>query len=113
MAQPGEHQQSVEFVKASLTYLVDTGDKPVSYSAEPGSTPSHHKGQYEEHTVTIQNGRPLVDRLSLDREGFIFINHETRVKDFYNEEELRSVFYPEVERLVKFQVLCLLHHQYG
>ena len=101
MAQPGEHQQSVEFVKASLTYLVDTGGKPVSYSAEPGSSPSHYKGRYEEHTVTIQNGRPLVDRLSLDREGFIFINHKTRVKDFYDEEELRSVFYPEIEQLVK------------
>jgi hypothetical protein len=101
MAQPGEHQQPVNFVKASLTYLVDTGDKPVSYSAEPGSTPTHHKGQYEEHTVAIQNGRPLVDRLSLDREGFIFVNHETQVKDFYDEEELLAVFYPEVERMVK------------
>ena len=101
MARPGEHEQSVDFVKASLTYLVDTGEKPVSYSAGPGSTPVQHKGRYEEHTVTIHNGRLIRDRLSLDREGFVFINHETKVSDFYDEDQVRSVYYPEVERLVK------------
>ncbi len=101
MARSGQHEQSVDFVKASLTYLVDTGEKPVSYSAKPGSTPLQHKGRYEEHTVTIHNGRLIRDRLSLDREGFLFINHETKVSDFYDEDQVRSVYYPEVERLVK------------
>ena len=101
MARPGEHEQSVDFVKASLTYLVDTGEKPVSYSVGPDSTPVQHKGRYEEHTVTIHNGRLIRDRLSLDREGFVFITHETKVSDFYDEDQVRSVYYPEVERLVK------------
>jgi len=101
MARAETQEQPVDFVEASLTYLVDTGGKPVSYSNEPGSTPTPHKGRYEERALTIHNGRPVVDRLSLDREGFIFINHETRVRDFYDEEEVRSVYYPEMERLVK------------
>ncbi len=101
MARPGRQEQSFDFVETSLNYLVDTGDKPVSYSAEPGSGPTTHTGRYEERTVTIHNGRPILDRLSLDRQGFIFINHETRMSDFYDEDEVRSVYYPEMERLVK------------
>ena len=88
-------------MKASLTYLVDTGEKPVSHSAAPGATPTQHTGRYEERAVTIHNGRPVCDRLSLDREGFILINHETKVSDFYDEEQVRSVYYPEMERLVR------------
>jgi hypothetical protein len=101
MARAEEREQSLDFVETSLSYLVDTGEKPVSYSAEPGATPTQHTGQYEERTVIVHNGRPVVDRLSLDRQGFILINHKTKVRDFYNEEEVRSVYYPEMERLVK------------
>ena len=101
MARPSKHEKSSDFVQASLNYVVDTGEKPVTYSTEPGITPIQHKGQYEEHTVTIHNGRSSRDRLSLEREGFVLVNHDTKVRDFYNEEEVRSVYYPEMERLVK------------
>jgi hypothetical protein len=79
---------------------MDTGAKPVSRSGEPGAV-SSHTGQYEERTVNIYNGRPLLDRFSLDREGFVLVDHDTRVHDFYNEDEVRSVYYPEMERLIK------------
>ncbi len=101
MARPAEQEQAFEFVGTSLNYLVDMGEKPVTYSTEPGSRLINHTGRYEERAVTIHNGRLIVDRLSLDREGFIFINHETQVSDFYDEEEVRSVYYPEMEQLVK------------
>lgn len=101
MARPGEHEQSLDFVEASLNYLIDTGEKPATYSTSPGTTPIQHMGRYEGRTVTIHNGRLILDRLSLDRQGFVFINHETNVSDFYDEGELRSVYYPECERVVK------------
>jgi len=101
MARPEKYEPTIHSVEASLNYLVDTGEKPVTYSAEPGAFSTTHTGQYQERSVTIYNGRPLSDHFSLDREGFIFINHETRVKDFYNEDEVRSVYYPEIEQLVK------------
>ena len=91
-------EQHLDFVEASLNYLVDTGEKPASYSRELGS---QRKGKYEERTVNICNGRPIADQLSLEREGFIFINHETKVRDFYDEKEVRSIYYPEIEQLVK------------
>jgi len=101
MARLDKQEPALEFVETSLTYLVDTGKKPVSHSNAPGATPVQHTGKYEDRPATIHNGRLIRDRLSLEREGFIFINHETRVSDFYNEDELRSVYYPEIERLVK------------
>jgi hypothetical protein len=58
-------------------------------------------GKYEACQVTIRNGR-LSDRVfSLDREGFELVRHETKMKDFYNDAELRAVYYPEIEALVK------------
>ncbi|MFB3108280.1 MAG: CmcJ/NvfI family oxidoreductase [Candidatus Binatia bacterium] len=101
MARIEKYRESTDSIKASLNYLVDTGEKPVTYTAKPGSTPEQRSGSYEKHTVTIQNGRPIIDQFSLEREGFVFINHETKMKDFYNEDELRSVYYPEMEQLVK------------
>ncbi|MFQ5683227.1 MAG: CmcJ/NvfI family oxidoreductase [Candidatus Binatia bacterium] len=100
MERAGKREAPVHFVKASLNYLLNTGEKPVTYS-EPRSRLSRHTGQYEERMVTIHDGRPLADRLSLDQDGFIFINHETQVSDFYDEHDVRSVYYPEVDRLVK------------
>ena len=101
MARFEKYRESTDSIKASLNYLVDTGEKPVTYTAKPGSTPEQRSGSYEKHMVTIQNGRPIIDQFSLEREGFVFINHETKMKDFYNEDELRSVYYPEMEQLVK------------
>jgi hypothetical protein len=37
----------------------------------------------------------------LEREGFRFIRHDTRVADFFNEDEVKRVYYPEMEALVK------------
>ena len=101
MGRPGGREESFESVDTSLMYLVDTGEKPVSHSNAPGTTPIQHRGRYEERPVTVHNGRPIIDSLSLDRQGFVFVKHETKVKDFYDAEEVRSVYYPEMERLVK------------
>jgi hypothetical protein len=49
-----------------------------------------HTGKYEERTVTIHNGRLSRDDLSLEREGFILVDRETKVKNFYDEGEVRS-----------------------
>jgi hypothetical protein len=104
MARPERQgqEQPLHSIQADLNYLVDTGDKPVTYSdALGGNKNTGHTGQYEPHKVTIHNGRPLIDRFSLDREGLIFITHQTKVRDFYDENEVKSVYYPEIEQLVK------------
>ena len=88
-------------VEAVLNYALDTGEKPVTHTAVLNSTPVLRTGRHEARRAAIHNGRPMASEFSLEREGFVFVRHDTRVKDFYDEDELRSVYYPEVEALVK------------
>lgn len=90
-----------ESVEAILNYAIDTGEKPVTHTAELNSTPVLRTGKHEERLATIHNGRLAAGDFSLEREGFVFVRHDTRVKDFYDEDELRAVYYPEIEALVK------------
>jgi hypothetical protein len=57
-------------------------------------------GQFEPRIVAINNAREMAE-LSLDREGFMLAHRGSAVKDFYDAEEVRSVYYPEVEQLLK------------
>ena len=52
------------------------------------------------HPVPIRDGRAIVERLSLDREGFELRPHHTAVSNFYDAAEVRAIYYPEVERLL-------------
>lgn len=88
------------FVEADLRYAVDTGEKPITGSSEPGGRVSQFAGELEDHTVRIHNGRPHRDSYSLDREGFAFVDHATKVGNFLDHEELRAVYYAEIEQLI-------------
>lgn len=96
-----QHNETASAIEAVLTYVVDLGEKPVIYPSEAGGRSERRVGQYADHTVVIHNGRSDVHSLSLDREGFLLAEHETRVQDFYDEEEVRAVYEAEVEQLVK------------
>ncbi len=39
--------------------------------------------------------------MSLDREGFAFAVHHSNVRNFYDEDEIRHVYYPEAVQLLK------------
>jgi hypothetical protein len=102
MARPEKIGQSLESIQAMLNYLEESGEKPASYGGVKQSVADQkRKGKYREHKMTIYNGRAITDQLSLERQGFIFVNHETNVKNFYDEDEIRSVYYKETEELVK------------
>jgi hypothetical protein len=95
-------EESLPSVEALLNYLVDTVEKPESYGGVSQRVADQmRKGKYAEHKMTVYNGRPLAGQLSLEREGFVFVNHETKMKNFYDENEVRSVYYAETEQLVK------------
>ena len=102
MSRPQRREQSAQAIEALLNYLVDTGEKPASYGGiSSAAADEKRKGKYQEYPTTIHDGRVIADQLSLDREGFIFVQHESKVRDFYNEHEIRSLYYPEMEQLVK------------
>jgi len=88
-------------VEACLTYTVDTGVKPVTGTTGPDGKLRHRSGEFQEHLMIVHDARPCRDSLSLEREGFVLVDHETRVPDFYDPRELKSVYYPEIERLIE------------
>ena len=51
--------------------------------------------------MPIRNGRSIIKELSLDAQGFVLLRNQTAVANFYDEQEVRAVYYPEVERLFK------------
>ena len=92
-----------EAVVAPLTYTLKLPEKLVYDITEMGDDedlPEYHKW-YNKQEVVIENTRPRVSDLSLDREGFILRHAETSVGNFYDETEVRNTYDAEIEALVK------------
>lgn len=97
-----EHEDTgIKVVNARLNYLAEATPKPVNYAYDPPAGVPRRSGKYVAQTVAIRNGRELLNKFSLDINGFVLTEHETAVKDFYDPDEVKSVYYPEVERLLK------------
>jgi hypothetical protein len=88
-------------IEASLFYLAGGADKLVTYVARPGGRDERIGGGSESHPVVMHNGRPLADRFVFEREGFRFVESATGIADFIDDAEVRRVYYPECEALIK------------
>jgi hypothetical protein len=91
----------INVVYAQLNYLAEATPKPVNYAYDPPVGLPRRSGKYLGQTVAIHNGRQLLTKFSLNTNGFVLTEHNTAVKDFYDPDEIESVYYPEVERLIK------------
>jgi hypothetical protein len=91
----------IKVVNARLNYLAEATPKPVNYAYELPAGVPRRSGKYTAQSVAIHNGHEMLGQLSLDTNGFVLTEHETAVKDFYDPDEVKSVYYPEVERLIK------------
>jgi len=88
-------------INGELNYLAAATPKPVNYAYDPPPGVPRRSGKYVVQNVAIHNGREEISDLSLDTNGFVLTPHETAVKDFYDPDEVKAVYYPEVERLLK------------
>ena len=88
---------------AEIWYTVDTGEKLVNETFGPNNIRRRSSGAQEAKKVTIDDGRALAGELSLERNGFLLARHPTAVRDFFDAAELKAVYYPEVERLIREQ----------
>jgi hypothetical protein len=87
-------------VEGVLNYLAPTAEKPMNLAYDPPPGVPRSTGVAEPHRLPIHDLRPVAARLSLDVEGLALVEHKSAVHDFYDEDELRRVYYPEAERLV-------------
>jgi len=98
------HQSKIEslpFVVAELNYLAPTPGKPRTYAFDPPPGEPKTTALPEPHDVAVFNGRAIAGSFSLDREGFAFVRQPTAVRDYYDEKEVRSVYYPAAEAFLQ------------
>lgn len=101
MVQLAQQQTQPQSVEATLNYARNDGEKIIVQPVGGGSTEMRSTGTKDPHRVTIRNGR--VKDFTLDGDGFRLVHHDTKVADFFNEDEIRRVYYAEIETLIKAQ----------
>src|SRR6201997_3777045 len=92
---------NLDSIVAPLNFLVPMAEKPVAYNYEPPPGAPVRTGKSIEYQGAIRNARPLINQLSLDKEGFVLLHHQTAVTNCYDEEQIRRVYYPECERVMQ------------
>jgi len=93
--------ENLTAVEAELNYLAPTGERPRSYAFEPPPNEPRTTAVNVAFRVPIRDGRPLTDQLTLDQHGFALVEQDSAVRDFYDDDEVKNVYYPEAERLLK------------
>jgi hypothetical protein len=88
-------------VQAPLPYLAAISEKPYSYTYTPPPGVAQTNRRVAPQAVAVRDGRPIATELSLDRYGFALRRHASAVANFYDEDEVRAVYYPECERLLQ------------
>ena len=97
----GMTSTALDSIVAPLNFLAPMAEKPVAYNYEPPPGTPIRTGHNVEFQVPIRDARPIIGRLSLDNEGFVLLHQQTAVTDFYDEEQIKSIYYPECERVMK------------
>ncbi len=85
---------------ADLNYTLDDGTKPVNETFGPANIHSRSSGTTDKHAMRIRDARPIAASLSLDTHGFCLARHNTAVNNILDAGEVKSVYYPEMEKLV-------------
>ena len=102
MAEIAELVAPPKTLEATLSYFVDTDTMPVTLVGTPGGSDRRvGGGASEQRRVTLRNGRLEARNFVLERNGFRFVDHDTNVVDFFDDDEVRRVYYPEMQALVK------------
>ena len=83
-------------IEAVIKY-VPPGTRAVFY---PGDR-ARSSWPVDERRLQVRDMRPLAGSLALDQNGFVLLREPTAVTDFYDPEQIREVYYPEIKALVK------------
>lgn len=88
--------RGLPFVETSMSYIDPAYGPTIIYEYKRDAT-THH---YDPHPVRVYDARTEAD-LSLDRNGFTLVEHRTAVTDFHDADQVKRIYYPEIERLVR------------
>jgi hypothetical protein len=87
-------------MQADITYTRDTGEKLVNETFGPNNIRRRTSGMEEMRHVEIANGREARE-LALDANGFVLVEHRSAMRNFFDADELKRTYYPEVAALIQ------------
>jgi hypothetical protein len=95
------HPSNIEPVTATLEYLRDAQRKPVTYMLAPPGGHEWEVAEYVDVQVAIHDGRGRIRPATLEAEGFRLAHAPSAMRAFTAPEEIRRVYYPEMEALAR------------
>lgn len=101
MDQTTEPIKTLDYLEADLNYIVDDGQKPAVYVDWPEEAHKAHPPKYEAHRCRIHDARPITDQFNLAVHGFAIARIPSKVKDFYDKDEVERVYNKEVAAIIK------------
>jgi hypothetical protein len=101
MSALAELDTAPQTIEATVNYILNDGTKLFTYTGGPGSTEVKSQGATDPHRVAMHNARPHLKEFNLEVDGFRFVGHPTKMKDFFDADEIKRVYYPEMAELVK------------
>jgi hypothetical protein len=93
--------ENLTTVQAELNYLAPTKERPRTYAYDPPADIPRTTAVNVPFSVPIRDGRPIAGELTLDRHGFALVSHRSAVRNFYDDDEVRNVYYAEAEHILK------------
>jgi hypothetical protein len=88
-------------VHAEIDFLKPTTNRPYTYGYTPGDHETPPTTTFTAYRVVIRNARAEPRPLSLGEHGATLIEHQSRVRDFYDHAQLIDVYYPETADVIK------------
>jgi len=88
-------------VDARVNYLIPPLGRNAVHVVPPGTGESKREGEYASTPVRIRDARLNEPPPTLDENGFAFAGQISAVCDFLDDDEVRSVYYPEMASLVR------------
>ena len=89
------------YVEAELNYLAPPAERPRYYAYEPGPSDPPPNMVHEPHLLPIHDMRPISHEIGLDSCGFALVEQRSAVRDFWDDDEVRAVYYPEAAEFIK------------
>ena len=94
-------QSTQPALRAELKFLADLSKPLVYVPSKGGGDQTEHVGNYRTHEVDIHDAREQLPAPDLDAEGFMLLNHNSAVSDFYDDAALVSTYHAELIDLLK------------
>ena len=101
MSALAELDTAPQTIEPVVNYIVNDGTKLFNYTGGPGSTEVKTGGTPDPHKVACTTPGLTSANSSSTWTASASSRHDTKMKNFFDADEIRRVYYPEMEELIK------------